>query len=203
MTGLGRKIFTRERLTVADTQGYLMDQSVMVFASASARGTTIASPSEGMVTYLADRDRYEGFDGTAWRLMSMLNPPLPFTVPTNATPVRTTELDSFANYVLADPMQGQSYRLRTQAIIRCATTDCATATRIRVGSSSLTPGTEPILSEVSSIYTPNGFDCVHPPRLSGVITGAARIVGHAVRFTGTGSWQISPAPSLIVEIVPV
>lgn len=52
MAGAGRKIWTRERLTVADVQNYLMDQVVMRFASAAARGTAISAPSNRMVTAL-------------------------------------------------------------------------------------------------------------------------------------------------------
>lgn len=69
MAGLGRKVFTRERATVADVQGYLMDQSVMVFASASARNAAIPSSaaSAGMVTYLSDSKVYEEYINGAWR----------------------------------------------------------------------------------------------------------------------------------------
>lgn len=66
MAGLGRKLFTRGTLASADVQGYLMDQSVMVFASASARTAALAAPSEGMVTYLSDVDRLEWWNGSAW-----------------------------------------------------------------------------------------------------------------------------------------
>lgn len=67
MAGLGRKLFTRATLSSADVQGYLMDQSVMVFASASARTAAVTGPTEGMVTYLKDVKRLEVYDGTGWR----------------------------------------------------------------------------------------------------------------------------------------
>ena len=67
MAGLGRKTFTAgEVLTAANVQGYLMDQTVMVFADSSARDTAIASPSEGMFVYLADTNALQFYDGTAW-----------------------------------------------------------------------------------------------------------------------------------------
>lgn len=66
MSGLGRKVFVRERLTSADVNGFLMDQTVMRFASASARAAEIASPSEGMVTYLDDQNALEFHTGTGW-----------------------------------------------------------------------------------------------------------------------------------------
>jgi hypothetical protein len=74
MSGLGRKVWTAgEVLSAADVNGYLMDQSIMLFANASARTTEIPSPTEGMVTYLADTDNLQVY-GTAWRdLVTSLN----------------------------------------------------------------------------------------------------------------------------------
>jgi hypothetical protein len=68
MAGLGRKTFTAgDILTAAQVQGYLQDQSIMVFASTAARATAIASPSEGMFTYLSDTNALEYYDGAAWQ----------------------------------------------------------------------------------------------------------------------------------------
>jgi len=67
MAGLGRKTFTSgEVLTAANTQGYLMDQSVMVFADEAARTSAIAAPTEGMHSYLSDTDSTEYYSGSAW-----------------------------------------------------------------------------------------------------------------------------------------
>jgi hypothetical protein len=67
MAGLGRKVFAaNEVLTAADVNGYLMDQSVMVFADATARTSAIAAPSEGMASYLIDTSSFEIYDGSAW-----------------------------------------------------------------------------------------------------------------------------------------
>ena len=67
MAGLGRKVFAaNEVLTAADVNGYLMDQSVMVFADAAARTSAIAAPSEGMPSYLIDTSSFEIYDGSAW-----------------------------------------------------------------------------------------------------------------------------------------
>jgi hypothetical protein len=67
MAGLGRKVFTRETLTSGDVNGYLMDQTVMVFASAAARSTAIPSPTDGMVTYLLDAKRADVHEDAAWQ----------------------------------------------------------------------------------------------------------------------------------------
>jgi hypothetical protein len=52
MSGLGRKEWSPgDTLTAADVNGYLMDQSVMVFAGTAERGSAIPTPSAGMVSY--------------------------------------------------------------------------------------------------------------------------------------------------------
>lgn len=75
MAGLGKKTFTAgEVLTAADVNGYLMEQSVMVFGGTAARSSAVPTPSEGMISYLTDSDVTETFNGTAWT--SVLNPPI-------------------------------------------------------------------------------------------------------------------------------
>jgi hypothetical protein len=65
--GLGYKEFTTgDVLTAADANGYLASQVVMVFASAAARTSAIASPQEGMVSYLKDTNSTEYYSGSAW-----------------------------------------------------------------------------------------------------------------------------------------
>lgn len=67
MAGLGRKVFTAgEVLEASEVNGYLMDQAVMVFANSAARTAAIASPSEGMVTYLQDVNALEVFTGSVF-----------------------------------------------------------------------------------------------------------------------------------------
>ena len=53
-------------LPASDLNNYLMNQSVIVFADAAARTAAIASPTEGMVTYLEDGNTVEVYDGSAW-----------------------------------------------------------------------------------------------------------------------------------------
>jgi hypothetical protein len=54
------------RLDASDVNTYLMDQSVMTFASSAARGSAIATPVEGMVTYLEDSNSLQLYDGDGW-----------------------------------------------------------------------------------------------------------------------------------------
>lgn len=67
MAGLGRKVFSpNDILAAADVMDYLMDQSVMVFANTTERTTEIPTPTEGMVSYLADTDNLQVYT-TTWR----------------------------------------------------------------------------------------------------------------------------------------
>jgi len=67
MAGLGRKVFTAgEVLTAANVNGYLMDQTVMVFAGTAARSSAIATASAGMVSYRTDGTVWEGYNGSTW-----------------------------------------------------------------------------------------------------------------------------------------
>ena len=62
-----RKVFTAgEVLTAANVQGYLMDQSVMVFAGTAARSSAIGTPSAGMVSFRSDGTAWEGYNGSTW-----------------------------------------------------------------------------------------------------------------------------------------
>jgi hypothetical protein len=66
MAGLGRKTFTAgEVLTAANVQGYLMDQTVMVFADDTARDTAIPSPTDGMFVYTQDVNSLFFYNGSA------------------------------------------------------------------------------------------------------------------------------------------
>lgn len=57
---------TGDVLTAAAANGYLASQVVMVFASAAARTSGIASPQEGMISYLKDTNSTEYYSGSAW-----------------------------------------------------------------------------------------------------------------------------------------
>jgi hypothetical protein len=62
-----RKVFTAgEVLTAADVNSNLMDQAVMTFTNAAARTSAISAPVEGMMTYLADVDLFQFYNGTIW-----------------------------------------------------------------------------------------------------------------------------------------
>jgi formylmethanofuran dehydrogenase subunit A len=61
------KVFSNgDALTGAELNTYLMNQSVMVFATATARDAALPSPSEGMMVWLQDADKFVYYSGTAW-----------------------------------------------------------------------------------------------------------------------------------------
>jgi len=69
VAGAGFKTFgVGDVLTASDVNTYLMQQAVMNFASSGARGSAIGTAvlAEGMVSYLADTDTVEVYDGSAW-----------------------------------------------------------------------------------------------------------------------------------------
>jgi hypothetical protein len=54
-------------LNASDLNDYLMNQSVMVFSSSTARASALTSPTEGMMTYLEDTNRFQYYTGAAWQ----------------------------------------------------------------------------------------------------------------------------------------
>jgi hypothetical protein len=68
MAGAGFKDFTAGAvLTATQVDTYLMQQTVMVFASGAARTSALSGfLSEGMMSYLADTNEVSVYDGTAW-----------------------------------------------------------------------------------------------------------------------------------------
>lgn len=67
MAGLGRKVFVAgDVLTAAQVQGFLQDQTIMVFTNETARTTAIPSPTQGMFAYLTDDSTLYTYDGADW-----------------------------------------------------------------------------------------------------------------------------------------
>jgi hypothetical protein len=62
-----RQVFDAgEVLSATDVNNNLMNQMVMTFAGSAARGSAIPTPTEGMLTYLADTDAFEFYNGTTF-----------------------------------------------------------------------------------------------------------------------------------------
>ena len=152
MAGAGRKIFTRERATVSDVQNFLMDQAVMVFPSASVRGTAIAAPSAGMVSYLADTKVYSDYVNGAWRGRS----------DRVAASYPSQTYAATNNYLLTQlaVVPGRPYRARVHAAIVTGTA-AGTTGSIRIfdsSSGSTIRDSKPITSTVQSAHLYREFD---------------------------------------------
>jgi hypothetical protein len=65
--GSGFKSFTAGAvLTASDMNNYLMEQSVMSFATTDARNTALSSPEEGMVAVITGSDLVTIYTGSTW-----------------------------------------------------------------------------------------------------------------------------------------
>jgi len=61
------KVFSNgDALTGGELNTYLMNQSVMVFASTTARDAALTTPTEGMVVWLQNSDKYVYYTGSTW-----------------------------------------------------------------------------------------------------------------------------------------
>ena len=87
MAGAGYKSFSSgDVLTASDVNTFLMQQTVMVFADATARNSAISSPTEGMLTFLKSDDTvYYADAGGSWVAYIGAGDITGVTITTNAT----------------------------------------------------------------------------------------------------------------------
>lgn len=94
MAGLGKKTWSAgDTLTAADVNGYLMEQSVMVFAGTAARASAIPTPSAGMVAY-STATGLQLYNGSAWNSVTRVGQVV-------STVLTSTYTDSSASGTLA------------------------------------------------------------------------------------------------------
>jgi hypothetical protein len=68
LAGAGFKLFENGSVLLAsEVNTFMMEQQIMVFAGTAARGSAIASPTEGMFAFLKDDDKLTFHDGTDWQ----------------------------------------------------------------------------------------------------------------------------------------
>jgi hypothetical protein len=123
MAGKGKKTFVAgEVLLAQDVNDYLMDQSVMNFASSAARSSAIPTPTEGMTTYVSDRNQIESYDGANWISTSGLTyiDTLSFTSVSSVSfpnDVFTSDYDNYRLVLYLDGVNsgGQNIALRLRA----------------------------------------------------------------------------------------
>jgi hypothetical protein len=86
-------------LTAADLDGYLMEQTVMRFADASARNTALASVlAEGMIAYLIDTNTWTVYTGSAWSTIGPLHGALTSWTPTVTQTGSVTVTNNYSRY---------------------------------------------------------------------------------------------------------
>lgn len=67
MAGAGFKTFNAgDILSASDVNTYLMQQSIPVFATSTARDAAITAPTKGMQVYLSSTASLYSFNGTYW-----------------------------------------------------------------------------------------------------------------------------------------
>jgi hypothetical protein len=68
MAGSGYKNWSAGSvLTANDMDTYIQEQTIMVFASSTARTTALSGVvAEGMASYLKDTNKFEIYNGSAW-----------------------------------------------------------------------------------------------------------------------------------------
>lgn len=87
--GSGFTTFTAGNvLTASEVNNYLMEQSVMVFATTGARDSAIITPEAGMTAYINSGDSSEGlysYTGTTWNKGPSWNAPWGFVAQVTST----------------------------------------------------------------------------------------------------------------------
>lgn len=166
MAGLGRKVFTAgEVLTAANVQGFLMDQSVMVFDDAAARTAAIGTPTEGMLTYTKDDNAVQVFDGSTFTAVDTTISSI------NASAVVTTFTSSTA---VAQTLAASDHGKMLQFTAGTATITVGTAT-------AFTAGQRVDLLADSTLFTVSAG--------TGVTLSGAGTSGTAVSFTAGAQFE--------------
>jgi hypothetical protein len=174
MPGLGKKTFTAGDVLIAgDVNNYLMDQTVMNFATVAARSSAIPVPSTGMVSYVGDTGsetpastipQIQAYTGASWQNLD--GQTLLFTntfVTTSSLTIENIFSSTFANYRIVVDLTGASgaastlFQLRTAAGVT-ATSNYVTSAVFWNGTVA-TGLTRPTSSFTTLAVTQNDFLC--------------------------------------------
>jgi hypothetical protein len=184
MAGLGRRVFSAgEVLTAANVNGYLMDQSVMVFDDDAARGSALGTAvAEGMMSYTKDNDSVQVYNGTAWAAVDTTISSI------NASAVVTTLTASTAlAYTVADTDQGKLLQFTgSSAVVTFSTATAFTAgQRVDIlndgGGMTITAGTTVVMAGAGTLGTAISFtpgEQYEAVTVIGLGSDAYRIIGN-------------------------
>jgi hypothetical protein len=133
MAGLGAKLFASfTKLTAADVNGYLADQSIMRFATSVARDAAFGGAgeptlAEGMTCYLDDTNVLQSYTGSAWvEIASSLGSSprgiMGYAISTANTSLTTSDVDITGMSVTFTAVTGRLYRATFNGFYQKSTT---------------------------------------------------------------------------------
>jgi len=208
MAGAGYKLFaTGDVLTAAQVNTYLMQQTVMVFASSAARTTALSGVlAEGMVSYLQDTNSLEVYDGSAWIgatgditaltagtgiSITSATGPIP-TVAIDSTVATLTGSQTLTNKTLTTPVISSITNTGTLTLPTSTDTLVGRATSDTLTNKTLT---SPIISTISNTGTltlPTSTDTIVGRATTDTLTNKTLTSPAINNATNTGSVMIAP-----------
>lgn len=206
MAGAGFKTFTAGSiLTASDVNTYLMEQSIMYFASTAARDAAITAPADGMTCYVGSNDANEGlysYNGTAWRKGSSWNAAwgvVQYNQKTSGTQSITTEVTLTSLTASTTLLDNRLYRLTLFCQFSNSTASALNIFSIRVG------GTAVLNAQYMAGNTSNAFGAVVTGYYEATSTGAVTIDARGKADSGTlviNSTSTGPSQLLVEDIGP-
>lgn len=201
--GSGFQTFTAGSvLTASEVNNYLMEQSVMVFATTAARDSAITSPEAGMTAYINSGDSSEGlysYTGGTWNKGPSWNAPwgiLTSTFTQTATTINavhtaeTVAVTSSAVTIVAN----RNIKITAGCKLAAAAACLGTSARIRRGTT--TAGT---LVLVASVPSPSGVNVETGFQVSGIDTGASGSTQYVLTLSHFSNVEEKNPISMIVE----
>ncbi len=195
--GSGFKSFTAGAvLTASDMNNYLMEQSVMYFATTAARDAALTA-EDGMVVYIGSNDANEGlytYNGTAWRKGPGWNAPWG-----HVSEVVLASTQTYANVTwgfpiswTGTPVANRRYRITIHADFVGGDTG---QIQYAVGSANATP-----LRTFSTYSNSPAYPTTGSISMNFTTTGSSMTRGlTAVMATGSGNLQVGAGSVLTVD----
>jgi hypothetical protein len=188
--GSGFKNFTTASvLTASDVNNYLMEQTVMSFASTGARDVQVASPEAGMVAYVRSNDSSEGLyhrtSASTWRKGPGWNAPwgvMGVALQTATTASTTSTIIDVGLSITYDHVANRRYRYSYS----CNAFSGAGAVDLRVTNSSNVD----LANSASRIQIPGASQISTLTKVFYFSPTTSASITHKVRFNGSVSCQI-------------
>lgn len=184
----GRKVWTRERLSSADVNGYLMDQAVPRFASASVRDAQYPTPEEGAECYVGDSKQPQIYLGGAWRHRGV-SPTLAVVGPWTEAAGQFGNADQLITSVSV-PYPGYPFRLSVVAHGEIGAVATGTRWDMQVKATGGGASTY-VLDRILAPAELTVFQRITSGIATVVHTGTCTVAIHAVRAYGTGLGNVT------------